>query len=196
MRSILCGVLLVVAGCGGPDGGGVTPPPVGKKPDPFLTVRIRNQLDTTKATGQAQWHMFTMLTGPYNSLNGITGAGNISWQDVRLGHDVRCARIQADSVGQRLLSILAIADTTTTEETPDVPVAAIAKAWYEGNHNLPAGYMAMTFAPQDAWNSQQFAAGHGLVPSDPIMWGFDWTGNGISSFYERSDADPTCASAA
>jgi hypothetical protein len=52
--------------------------------------------------------------------------------------------------------------------------------------------MALFVTPTDAWDSNQFNAGHGLVPSDPIKWRFDWTANGSTSFYERTDAEQDC----
>jgi hypothetical protein len=61
-----------------------------------------------------------------------------------------------------------------------------------GSRTLPAGWKALTVLSQDAWDSDQYRAGHGLVPADPIKWGWDWTGAGATTFYERTDSDPLC----
>lgn len=191
--SILCGLLAVLAACGGSgDGGGITPPPP-KKPDPYITVRVQNLLDTTMAPGRAQWHVYALLTGPYDAQNGISPQGAISLEDVRLHHNVICIKVGADSVGQRLISPIAVADTTTEALTPDATADGIIQAWYGGNHTLPSGWMAIVVTPTDAWVSQQYTAGHGLTKLDPIKWGFDWTAATTMTFYERSDSDPTCA---
>lgn len=192
MRRALFGILvLVLAACGGD---GITPPPNEPALDPWLTVRVRDMLDPNTAVGKTQWHVFALLTGPYDSQNGIAFQGTIDAEDVRLGHNVRCVTLGADSVGQRFLTILAIGDTTTGSATLDADARQIVNAWYAGNHVLPAGWMALTFEPRDAFVSAQFDAGHGLVPHDPIKWGFDWTANGTTSFYERTDSDVECSS--
>lgn len=194
MMRYLTVLLFALAACGGSADNGITPPPP-KKPDPYLTIRVRDLMDTTTAPGRAHWHIFSMLTGPYTALNGIGGQGNIGLNDLELSHDVRCVSIQADSVGQRLVSILALADTTTDQLTPDAQFPPVAEQWYNGNHNLPAGWMALTFPAVDAWQSDQYLAGHGLTSADPIKWNFDWTGAGTVSFVERTDSDLECARA-
>lgn len=196
MKRFAFGFLLVAAvACGGSESDiGVTDPPPGKKAlDPFLTIRVRNQLDTTKAPGRAAWTIYALLSGPYTNQNGISHQADNSLADIRRGLGVRCMGAGADSVGQRLFSVLAIADTTTEDYPLSVTVNALAIQWYDGNHTLPAGWMAIVFPPADLWDSQQFTNGHGLVKSDPVKWGFDWTDAGSTSLYERSDADPTCA---
>lgn len=188
MRHPLIVLLFVLAGCGGStDGVITTPPPGGKKPDPYLTIRVLDLMDTTTAPGRAHWHNYILLTGPYTALNGITRAGAFDLPNLRYGHNLNCIGVGADSVGQRLISVLGIADTTTSALTPDAHADTLAAAWYAGNHTLPSGWMALTFAPQDAWQSAQYVAGHGLTPADPIRWGFDWTARGTTTFYERTD---------
>jgi len=194
-RIISLVALVLIAACGGSgsDGGITTPPPKPKALDPFLTIRVRDLMDTTTAPGRAHWHIYALLTGPYTGLNGIARQGEVSLIDVRLGHNVVCGGASADSVGQRLITMLAVADTTTANLTPDATAEGLANDWYAGNHALPSGWMALTFTPQDAWNSAQFLAGHGLTRDDPIKWGFDWTNGGTAAFYERTDTDPACA---
>lgn len=190
MRFIL-GLTLCLMACGGSGAVDniITPPPPKKALDPFLTIRMRDMLDTTTAPGRAQWHIYALLTGPYTNQNGIAGQGTLSLADVRLNHIRSCTSIGADSVGQRLLSLLAIGDTASEADTPDAQAATLARAWYDGNHQLPSGWMAITFAPQDVWDSQQFRDGHGLTDADPIRWGWDWTGAGVSNLYERAYSD-------
>lgn len=185
-------LLLALVACGGSEDGGITDPPP-KKPDPYVTVRVRNMLDTTTAPGRAQWHVYAMLTGPYDAQNGVSYQGNVGLDDLRLDHIFRCVSVAADSVGQRFLSVVAFGDTTTEALTPDAQASAMATAWFSGNHNLPAGWMAITFPPTDAWQSAQYLAGHGLTKADPIKWGFDWTESGTMTFYERTDQDAICA---
>jgi hypothetical protein len=184
-RQLFLGILFAVVACGG------TTEPIKQQPklDPVITIRLRDQLDTTTAPGRAQWHTYVLLSGPYNDQNGISNQGTITLDDVRRGFGVHCITVGADSVGQRLVAVLAVADTTTSAGSPDASGDAIAAAWYNGNHNLPSGWMALFTAPMDAWDSQQFAAGHGLNSSDPIKWGWDWTASGTTSFYERDVAD-------
>lgn len=186
MRVLFAGLMLSLMACGSSTD--LAKP----KPDPYVTVSVRNQLDTTTRPGRAQWHVYLLLTGPYVGQNGISPQGAISLEDIRLHHDKLCIVIAADSVGQRFISPIAVADTTTSSLTADATANSIVSNWYAGDHNLPAGWMALFVPPTDAWVSDQYNAGHGLVPSDPIKWGFDWTGAGITSFYERTDAEPVC----
>src|SRR4051812_4548333 len=123
--------LAALVACGGSSSdAGITNPPA-KKPDPFVTVRVRDLMDTMTAPGRAHWHIYALLTGPYTAQNGIANQGNIGLNDLELGHGLRCVSVGADSVGQRLLTVLAVADTTTAELTPDAPAAALINAWYE-----------------------------------------------------------------
>jgi hypothetical protein len=189
----LSALIAILTACGGSGGdNGIVNPPPAKKPDPFVTVRVRNLMDTTTAAGRADWHVYAILTGPYDALNGIALQGYIGLDDVRLHHDVLCVGVSADSVGQRLLTILALADTTTSATTPDASFSAAVTAWYGGARNLPASLMPLTFPATDAWLSVQYAQGHGLTPLDPIKWGFDWTASGTATFYERTDTDAEC----
>lgn len=190
MRRPLFGILvLVLAACGGSDGG-ITPPP--KKLDPFITVRFRNLIDTTTAAGRAHWHIYVDITSADPNEAGFQPVGTISLSDIRANRLVRCQGVGADSVGQRFVAFVAVADTTTSELTADASAEAAARAWFAGNHTMPAGWMAFYQPPTDAWTSEQFTAGHGLVPTDPIKWGFDWTSNTAVTFYERTDSDATC----
>jgi hypothetical protein len=190
-RRLILATAVCLAACGGgKDGGGITTPP-SKKPDPFTTIRVRNMLDTTTAAGRSHWHVYTILTGSVDQ-NGVSFAGSGSLQDLRTAHSTFCINIEADSIGTRMVSILAIADTTTSSLTPDAQFDPIAQAWFNGVHALPAGYMAIVSAPADPINSLQYLVGHGLTNSDPIRWGMDWTGPSAIILYERADADPLC----
>lgn len=196
MRAFLILSVLGIVACGGggKDGGGIVTPPPAAKPDPFITIRLRNQLDTTSRAGRAHWAFYGLITGsPNPAQNGITHQGAISLQDVRLGHTLLCPAFDADSVGQRFVELIGFADTTTEALTPQVEFDARAAAWFGGDHSLPSGWGALTTTATDAWNSAQYNAGHGLTKSDPIKWGFDLTGTGQATFYERTDSDPDCA---
>lgn len=185
----LCALAGLLAACGG-DGTGPGKP----KPDPYLTVTIRHRLDTTTAAGRAHWHIFALLTGPYDAQNGVGFQGAISLHDVRLGRrSGPCVRVASDSVGQRLLSLVAFGDTTTSDLTPDATAASLAVQWYNGTvtaATLPTGWMALVVPPNDAWDSEQYAAGHGLVQSDPIQWIWDWDTATSAPFYEGENDDP------
>lgn len=192
----LFALLLAVAACGGSGAdSGITnpPPPTPKKPDPFITVRLRHQMDTTTAAGRAHWAFYGLITQSDNpAQNGVRPEGSISLIDFRLNHVQLCPSFDADSVGQRLVEIVGFADTTTENLTPQTEFDARASAWFSGSHILPTGWAALTTTPKDAWQSAQYDAGHGLTKADPILWGFDLTGSGQSSFYERDDQDPIC----
>jgi hypothetical protein len=192
MHRFLSFALLSLAACGG-SGNGITPAP--KKPDPYVTIRVSDLMDTTTAPGRAHWHAYLMLTGPYTALNGIAYQGNYGLNDRQLNHNIRCTSVSADSVGQRLLSFTAFADTTTDQLTAEDQFTAYSEVWYSGNHTLPNGWMVLTFPPVDAWQSAQYLAGHGLTPSDPVKWDLTWTGAGVVTFTERTDSDPQCATA-
>jgi hypothetical protein len=194
MRSpFLVGLLTLAAACGGSSGGGsiTAPPPVVKpKLDPWLTIRVRDLLDTTQAPGRAQWRVYAILTGADVNLHGFGRQAAFSLEDVRLNHNLTCIGVRADSVGQRLIALLAIADTTVeTSRTPDAPADSVAAAWYAGSRTLPAGWMAFYQPPVDAWDSQQFQNGRGLVAQDPIKWGWDWSAKMSTTFYERDAGD-------
>jgi hypothetical protein len=191
MRDLLVFSALVALACSGSTDDVATPPP--RKPDPYVSVRVRQQMDTTTAPGRAHWHLYVLLTGPYSSLNGIGNEGAFLLGDVRLEHTVRCIKVSADSVGQRFMSPIAFADTTTEQGTPDATADAIVNDWYNGNHNLPAGWMAIFVPPTDAWQSAQYVAGHGLTPEDPIRWDWTWSGAAATNFVERTDSDPACS---
>lgn len=193
MRALILALCVFSAACGSSAAVDITnpPPPKPKALDPFLTVRMRNQLDTTTSPGRAHWHIYALLSGPYTNQNGISPQGAISLEDVRLGHTMRCTGAGADSVGQRFLSLLALADTTTEALTADASTATMARAWYDGNQVLPSGWMAIAFPPTDVWDSQQFRNGHGLTDVDPIKWAWDWSAAGTSTLYERAAADTT-----
>jgi hypothetical protein len=194
MKRLLLLVLLAACGGSGSDNGVTNPPPpVPKKPDPYITIRLRHMMDTTSAAGRAHWAFYGLITKSDNpAQNGIRGGGAISLIDFRNGHVQLCPSFDADSVGQRLVELIGFADTTTEALTPQVQFDARAAAWYSGDHTLPSGWAALTTTALDAWQSAQYDAGHGLTKSDPILWGFDLTGSGQSTFYERADDDPTC----
>lgn len=196
MRYLIASASIFLAACGGSGGdGGITNPPP-KKPDPWITVRVRDQLDTTTAPGRANWRIYEMLTGPDANRNGVAFQRSISMDERRQDRGTYCIWAGADSVGQRIYEAVAFADTTTETILPDAAFDQAAARWIAGDHTLPQGWMALTTGASDAWNSQQYVAGHGLVPTDPIKLGFDWSGRGSVTFYERGDADshPQCDS--
>lgn len=196
MRYLIASALIFLAACGGSGGdGGITNPPPPKKPDPWITVRVRDQLDTTTANGRANWRTYAFLTGQTDNKDGWVFQFSVSMDDFRAGHSIVCMTAGADSVGQRIYEAVAFADTTTEALRPDAVADSIAARWFRSDHALPDGWKAMTTGPSDAWNSQQYLAGHGLVTSDPIRLGFDWSGTGSVSFYERTDVDPKCGQA-
>lgn len=188
-RAGLIVLLAFLVACGGSDGK-ITE--TGRKPDPFVTVRFRNLADTTTAIGRADWKIFMDITSADPNQTGFVFAGEITLTDRRLNHLVRCQGVGADSIGQRLIAFVALADTTS-ETTSHTTADAVARAWVAGNHAVPEGWMAFYQPPTDAWTSDQFLAGHGLVQSDPIKWGFDWTGANPVVFYERTDQETTCS---
>lgn len=159
------------------------------KPDPYLIIRVLNRLDTTTKAGQAYWRVFVLLTGPQANQNGIVSEGTFSLRDARFNHPLRCISVGADSIGQRLIAPFAIGDTVHPNGQPDAVTDSIVERWYGGNHAPAAGFLILTITPTDAWNSAQYAAGHGLVPTDPILWAWDWSGGGTTSFTERAATD-------
>jgi hypothetical protein len=194
MKNIVLSLCVILAACGGSTDGGITnPPPTPKKPDPWITVRVRDQLDTTTANGRASWRTYAFLTGQTDNKNGWAFQSSISIVDFRAGHNIVCMFAGADSVGQRIYEAVAFADTTTEVIGNAAFADSVASQWFRGDHVLPSGWKAMTTGPSDAWSSQQYLAGHGLVPTDPIRLGFDWIGTGTVSFYERTDTDSKCA---
>lgn len=188
MKRLSLLLALTLMACGG-SGDGTTPlPKPPAKPDPYVTVRVRDMLDTTVTPGRSAWHLYAILTSPEVGQNGVSGQGALTFDDVRFNHNVHCVSVGADSVGQRFLALLALADTTqpsSSQASADV----IVDAWIAGNHTLPSGWMAIASIARDAWDSDQYRAGHGLVRTDPIKWGWDWTASGTATLYERSATD-------
>lgn len=181
-------IATIQSACGGSSGNSIGP--AGKpKPDPFITVRVRDFLDTTQAVGRAHWHVYVNIISADANKAGFVPVGNVSLVDVRLHHTLLCQGIGADSVGQRFVAFVALADTTTEALTPDASAASLALQWFGGNHTLPTGWMALAQVETDPWTSAQYEAGHGLVPSDPIKWGWDWSDGGVATFYERTSGD-------
>jgi len=76
--------LVLVAACGGSNDGGITNPPPGKKPDPWITVRVRDQLDTTTRPGRANWRVYEFLTGQDDNKNGYAFQRSISMEERRI----------------------------------------------------------------------------------------------------------------
>jgi hypothetical protein len=190
MRRFLGALTLAIAlaGCGGEH---PTEPATKPKPDPYVTVRIQDQLDTTTKAGRAFWATYLFLSGPNVNLNAVVLEGGFTMTDARLNRHFQCMSVGADSIGQRLIALFAIGDTLHTTQQPTSAFDSIANRWYNGNHAPAAGYVILTMAPIDAWDSQQYAAGHGLTPLDPIKWAWDWTGGGTVTFTERATADST-----
>lgn len=182
MRTLFLSALtMVLAACGN----GTGP----RKPDPYLVLRIKDNLDPQSTMGKSDWHLFLFLEGPYNAQNGIAARGEFL---ARLGGGIDCIGVVADSVGQRLIQPFAVADTVA-KSMDDNEAAAVAQAWYEGDHNLRSGLMVLTFdQPQDAWNSARYAAGHGLTRNDPLFWTWDWLSGGQTSFTELDTMPEGC----
>lgn len=193
MRHLMIVFLTVLLAACGSDKPTIIDPITGKpKPDPWITVRVRNMLDTTKAPGRADWRVYASLTGEVPTRNGVVFQASMSLAELRQNRGSFCMYAGADSVGQRLYEAVAFADTTSESPRPAALADSIAARWHRNDHVLPQGWMALTTGASDAWVSQQYLAGHGLVPSDPIKLGFDWTDTGTISFYERTDSNTQC----
>lgn len=197
MRFLLAAALLALAACGGgSDKPTIIDPITGKpKPDPWITVRVRNMLDTTTAVGRANWRVYAFLTGQDANKNGYAFQGVLSLsgrRGVQFERDWFCMYAGADSVGQRIYEGVAFADTTSEVAQPDAIADSAAARWFRNDKVLPQGWMALTTGASDAWLTQQYLDGHGQVPTDPIKLGFDWAGSGAISFYERTDSDTQC----
>lgn len=187
-------LLFILAACGAAD---ITTPdtPAAKKPralDPYITVRIRDLLDPATAVGKAEWRVYHSITDAINPAGYVARVAALT-SEARFAQT--CFSAAADSIGQRMLSLLAIADTTrlAANPVPDSVPNAIARDWYNGQRTLPSGWMAISFPLTDVWDSEQFRAGRGLTYSDPIKWGWDWTGIGTARLYERAATDTTGA---
>src|SRR4051812_8480501 len=135
-RVVAFAAAAVVAACGGSTEPGVKGTP---KPDPYVTVRVRNSLDTTARPGRAMWHLYLLLSGPQANQNGIGYQGSMLLSDARLGPQARtrCLEIGADSVGQRLIAPFAIADTTSEDVFLKTRFDSIVTRWYNGDHSAP-----------------------------------------------------------
>lgn len=196
MRHLARSVILaaLVAACSSraaPDAPPVDTTHAARKPDPYVTVRVRNLMDTTTAPARTLWHIYAVLTGPVAGENGYSYAGSISVTDIRLDHNRVCVRVGADSVGERLLSVVALSDTAVDSLNTDASATSLAQAWYQGTTTLPSGWAALFNPPADAWNSQQYLAGHGRTMADPIRWGLDWIRPDSIHFYEIPQPDTT-----
>lgn len=163
-----------------------------RAPDPYLTIRVRDMFDTTQTMGQTEWRLYLFLSGPYSAQNGISPQGSFTRGDVSVGHIEMCMAVASDSVGQRLLTPIAIGDTIQKTLHPDAWYDSVATTFYNGNRTLPVGIVVLGFTPRDAFQSDQYQAGHGLTRGDPIKWGWDWTGANTTTFSERTDFDPSC----
>lgn len=162
-----------------------------RAPDPYLTIRVKNMFDTAGAMGQTDWKMYLFLSGPYSAQNGISPQGAITRDDVRKNYAL-CMRVASDSVGQRFLTPVAVGDTIQKSLHPDAYYDSLATTFYNGNRTLPPGIVVLAFTPRDAFQSDQYQAGHGQHPDDPIKWAWDWTGTNTTTFYERTDVDVRC----
>lgn len=191
MKRLLCSLAIVLlAACGGSN----TAP--AKKLDPEMLVRVRDLFDTTTVNGRAHWHVYMTLTSPDAGKEGLSPVGNFDMGTRRYAaannglQSFRCIRVGSDSLGNRFMSLLAVADTTVGDAlTPDSTARNIAVAWGAGSRSLPPGYKAIFLAPVDAWDSEQFKQGHGLTYTDPVRWSWDMAGAGTATFYEMTPAD-------
>lgn len=180
---MLCVTVCAIAACGG--SGDVTPPIVKVKPDPYATIHLTSALDTNTAWGRATWDLYVIFTGVEDrSPNGlgVFPQGTLNLDDIRLGHNIRCFGFNEDTVGNRLITLLAVADTVHI--TLDSDAASVAAAWFAGNHTLPSGWAALVVGPVDPVVSTQYLAGHGLAPADPVRWTLSLAGAGNISFTE------------
>ena len=157
--------------------------------DPYITVRVTNNLDTTTAPGRTPWRIYALIYSEQVNQQGFAYSGSMTLTDIRNGFNIACMGVGSDSIGQRLIEPFALGDTVNKQPLTEAVADPIVAEWMNGNHNLPAGYMAIRIPPVDAWTSEQFAAGHGRVPADPIKWKWDWTGTGQTTFLERTASD-------
>lgn len=181
-RTLLTAGLLACAACGSSTG-----PP---KPDPFMVIRVQDGLDPSSVLGQSEWHVYVLLTGPYPNQNGVLSVDVFHPEANR--SKVGCASIEADSAGQRLVQLVAFADTVN-KTLSDVNARAIAEAWFGGNHTVPLGIaVILQPLPMDPFDSQQYQQGHGLTRQDPVRWSWDWAADGTATMNEAPSGLPQC----
>lgn len=178
---------LCAVACGGKNS--ITQP--SKAVDPAISIRVLDQLDTTTAAGRASWVVFPLFYSADPNQTGVGYTGSIGLSDLRAGRTLHCVSFGTDSIGQRQVIVLAVADTQHGTQT-DASAQSVANAYFAGNHTLPAGWMAIRSDSLDWGVSQQFTNGHGLTQADPIRWALTWSGGGTVARAE-APSDPACA---
>lgn len=161
---------LLLAACGGS-----TEPPQQqqqtetkqKAVDPAMRIHVLNRLDTASAMGRGVWNVFVLIYSPDQNQAGVAYTGG---PDPMGGS---CIAFSSDSIGQRQVIVLALADTV--HPTSQATAASIANAWFSGTHTIPAGWAVLPSDSLDWGVSAQFDAGHGRTSSDPIRWSLTWT---------------------
>src|SRR6267378_1260456 len=104
MRRFLL-LALVLVGCSN----SVAPRP---RPDPFVTVWVRDQYDSTSARGQSTWTTFVILSGPVATQNGWGQQGSLGpTSDPAQRFSSTCESVSADSLSERLALWVALTDT-------------------------------------------------------------------------------------
>ena len=181
MRTFSWLALAFAAACGASSG--VTNPPP-KAVDPAIAIRLLDHLDTTTAMGRASWAAFALIYSGDPTKTGVarvaSPSANVDW----------CINFQADSIGQRYVVILALTDTATGLPSATATQAQ-AQAWYNGNHTLPSGWVALASDSVDWGVSQQFTNGHGRTTADPVRWDVTWTSPATITRAEAPN-DTTC----
>lgn len=157
----------------------------------FISIHLLDQLDTTTAPGRSLWVINLLVYSKDPNQTGIAYQGNEGFADVRLGHSSRCSNYGVDSLGQRQVIVLALADTLHMTQA-DADANVLARQWYSGNRNLPPGWMALRSDSVDWAVSAQRDAGHGYVASDPIRWLITWSGKATVSRAE-APTDNVCS---
>ncbi len=165
----LCALL---AGCAGP---------AAPKPDPYVTIWIRAQLNASSRAGQSNWPIVAIVEGLHPSRNQtVVEPSNSQF--------VETCSFFAAALGQESIQLFAATDTVALHVSSSQFDSVLA-AFLRGITVPHSGFdirFTRVMKAMEPIASLQYARGHGLRRDDPVKWRWTWNADGTTEFVDDS----------